>query len=369
MLTLRVVQAKFGDCLLVIFGDKNSPRYLLIDGGPGGVYRNFLRPELQKIKNSGGAIDLLVLSHVDGDHIVGLINLTEELKEQKADEEEPIINIKELWMNTFSDTIGKNNQITQAVQSLNSRVQNIQSTMPEADLAFKSINQGNILRRNTLLLDIPLNQIVEGEPMTYNALPNPIEMENVKITIIGPNQENLDQLRKEWEDWIRENEAKIMMADAETMTYLDKSVPNLSSLMFLLEADGKSILFTGDGRGDFILEGLEKADLLDEKGTIHVNVFKVPHHGSIRNASEDFFLKITADKYVISGDGHHGNPDLETLELIVTTAAKQKCKIQLVCTNKTEATQSLLEKFPVEAFNYEIVYLESGFNSLDLELI
>ena len=368
MLTLRVVQAKFGDCLILIFGDKNSPHYMLIDGGPGGVYRNFLRPELQKIKKTGGIIDLLVLSHIDGDHIVGLIDLTEELKEQQADEEEPIINIKEIWMNTFSDTIGKNNQITQAVQSLNSRAQNIQSIMPETDLAFKSINQGNILRRNALLLDIPLNQIMGGESITFNALPDPIEMENVKITIIGPNQENLEQLRKEWEKWIRENEAKIMMADTEIMAYLDKSVPNLSSLMFLLEADGKRMLFTGDGRGDFILEGLEKANLLNDDGTIYVDVFKVPHHGSIRNASEDFFLKVKADKYIISGDGHHGNPELETLELILKSAVEQKRKIQLICTNKTEATEKMEKRISAENRECQIFYLEKGTNCMDINL-
>lgn len=365
---MRVIQAKFGDCLIVIFGEKNNPKYMLIDGGPGGVYPNFLRPELKKIKNSGGVIDLLVLSHIDGDHIVGLINLTEELKEQQADEEEPIIDIKNLWMNTFSNTIGKNNQITQAVESLFSRVQNIQSTMPETDLAIKSINQGNILRRNSLLLDIPLNQIVEGEPITYNSLPRPIEIENAKITIIGPNQENLNQLREEWENWIRENEAKIMMGDAEILAYLDRSVPNLSSIMFLFEAEGKSILFTGDGRGDFILEGLEKLNLLNEEGTIHVDVFKVPHHGSIRNASEDFFLKVTADQYIISGDGHHGNPDLETLEHITESAAKQNRKIQLVCTNKTDATQKLEKKISAEKFDCQILYLEEGNNSIDIRL-
>lgn len=368
MLTLRVIQAKFGDCLIVIFGNKTNPTYMLIDGGPGGVYRNFLRSELQKIKSSGGIIDLLVLSHVDADHIVGLINLTEELKEQQADEKEPIIGIKELWMNTFSETIGKNNQITQAVESLYSRVQNIQSTMPETDLAFRSINQGNILRRNALLLDIPINRVVKGDSITYNALPEPIKLDHATITIIGPNQENMDQLKKEWEDWIRENETKIMMGDSEILAYLDQSVPNLSSIMFLLEAEGKSILFTGDGRGDFILEGLEKTNLLNPEGAFHVDVFKVPHHGSIRNASEDFFLKVTADKYVISGDGHHGNPEMETLELIVKSAVEQNRKIQLICTNKTESTENLEKRIAAENLNCQILYLKEGTNVIDIDL-
>jgi hypothetical protein len=35
----------------------------------------------------------------------------------------------------------------------------------------------------------------------------------------------------------------------------DRSIPNLSSIMILAEADeGKKILFTGDGRGDHLLQ-------------------------------------------------------------------------------------------------------------------
>jgi len=52
--------------------------------------------------------------------------------------------------------------------------------------------------------------------------------------------------------------------------YVDKSVPNLSSLVVLAKAGGKTMLLTGDARGDKILEGLElvgalkKGEALDE---------------------------------------------------------------------------------------------------------
>lgn len=368
MLTLRIVQAKFGDCLILIYGDKKKPKYMLIDGGPGGVYPDYLRPELKRIKEENGTIDLMVLSHIDGDHIVGLIDLTEELREQQADEIQPLIDIKSIWMNSFSNSIGKGNALTQAVQSLFSKIENVQSTMPQGDRAFQSINQGNTLRRNALLLNIPINEIVDGETISYNSVPDWVIMENIKIRIIGPNRENLDALKNEWEDWLRKNEGKIMMADAEILAYVDKSVPNLSSIMFLLEAGGKTILFTGDGRGDFILEGLEKTGLLDDKGQIHVDIFKVPHHGSIRDAREDFFLKVSADKYVISGDGRYGNPDFDTLKFIVDAAFANKKKIEIICTYETDSTKKLSKEYPREKYGYEIIYPKKGLNSLDIAL-
>ena len=41
-------------------------------------------------------------------------------------------------------------------------------------------------------------------------------------------------------------------------------------------------------------------------------MLKVPHHGSANNLETDFFERITADHYVFSGDGEHGNPERET---------------------------------------------------------
>ncbi len=368
MFTLKIIQAKYGDCLILKYNNEEEPKYILIDGGPGGVYREHLKQELIDISKDGGELELMVLSHVDGDHIVGLIDLTEELKEQQADEETPVIGIKGLWMNSFSDSIGKGNNLTNAVQGVFSRVQNIQSTMPEGNLAFLSIAQGYTLRRNALLLKIPLNEIMNQDLISYENMPEPVSMDNIKITIIGPNQKNLEKLREEWQEWVEKFEAKAMTTDRELLRQMDRSVPNLSSIMFLVEADGKSILFTGDGRGDFILEGLEQAQLLDDHGNIHLDVFKAPHHGSIRNASEDFFKRVTADKYVISANGRHHNPDFDTLKWIVQSAVGREAEVELICTNVTDSTEQLVADFPPSENNYQIIYLSEDAHSYNLEL-
>src|SRR5262249_41746751 len=98
--------------------------------------------------------------------------------------------------------------------------------------------------------------------------------------------------------------------------YVDKSVPNLSSLVLLAEVKGKRMLLTGDARGDRILEGLERAGLMEKGGKIEVELLKVPHHGSDNNIDEDFFERIIAKHYVFSGNGEHGNPERESLEML-----------------------------------------------------
>ena len=82
------------------------------------------------------------------------------------------------------------------------------------------------------------------------------------------------------------------------------------------DAGGKSILLTGDARGDKILEGLETIGALEPGKTMHVDVLKVPHHGSSNNLTRNFFERITADHYVFSGDGEHGNPEREAFEML-----------------------------------------------------
>jgi len=90
----------------------------------------------------------------------------------------------------------------------------------------------------------------------------------------------------------------------------------------LVEAGKKTMLVTGDARSDDIQQGLKMNKLLDKKGRLHVDLLKIPHHGSFRNADADFFENVTADHYIISADGLHKNPDKELLDLIVVAKLK-----------------------------------------------
>ena len=46
------------------------------------------------------------------------------------------------------------------------------------------------------------------------------------------------------------------------------------------------------------------------------DVVVVPHHGSANNMEPIFFKRVTADHYVFSGAGEHGNPERETVEML-----------------------------------------------------
>jgi hypothetical protein len=112
-------------------------------------------------------------------------------------------------------------------------------------------------------------------------------------------------------------------------SFVDKSVPNLSSIVVMVEAEGKRMLLTGDARGDKILEGLELVRLLEKGGNMHVDVLKVPHHGSDNNMAPVFFRRVMADHYVFSGNGEHGNPERATLEMLLDARGNANYEIHL----------------------------------------
>src|SRR5262245_38404612 len=108
MFGIRVVQAQFGDCFLLECGSAASPKHVLVDGGPPGTFDAHLEPELAAIAAAGGAIDLAMLSHVDNDHVVGLLDLVARLRADAAAGTAPLIGVAGLWHNSFARTLDPN---------------------------------------------------------------------------------------------------------------------------------------------------------------------------------------------------------------------------------------------------------------------
>jgi hypothetical protein len=181
-----------------------------------------------------------------------------------------------------------------------------------------SIEQGYRLRTDAEKLDFPRNPEFGGELIIATRGTKSIDVgRGLKMTVVGPMKPEVEALRQKHDEWLRTWKKK-GSAQESLAAYVDKSVPNLSSLVVLAEVEGKRILLTGDARGDKIIEGLQLAGLMgqDGSGSLHVDVLKVPHHGSSNNLEPGFFQRITADHYVFSGDGEYGNPERETFEML-----------------------------------------------------
>ncbi len=374
MLKLIVVQAEFGDCLLLQSSDGGNSISILIDGGPSQAYEKNLKPTLDTVLPSKN-LDLVILSHIDNDHVLGLLDLFEAIKKEKESGSSEVLKVSGLWHNSFSDLISSNSYNNKHVRTLFSSNQffafgndNEIAELP-AISALKGISEGRDLTKLAHNLNIPINSQFGGDPIVVGEEEYKIiELGNIKFHILGPTQKSLDSLKKIWADWERLHlQAEVTIHDFLAMESLDSSITNLSSVMFLMESEGKRLLFSGDGLGDNIIESLSKRELLDSQGRLHVDILKVPHHGSERNVSEQFFETVTADVYVISADGRYDNPSFLTLKWIIMSARKNNRNITILATNKTDNIKKAQQIYDPKKFQYKFVFLEPGAHFLKLD--
>jgi hypothetical protein len=321
LFALEVLRAEHGDCLLLTYGDE----VVLIDGGPSGVYDATLKPRLQQLMEERGRplwLRMIMVSHIDDDHIVGLADMFADARERQEERRGTAEwRAGELWFNAFGALTGAGAKAARSGVH-GAALQALVASAPgkESKAVAVGVASGIALQEDARYLQVELNKSVGGELVQSGGDGAKVEVvPGLTFTVVAPAAERVGNLRVKWEEWEREHPR----ADAEAAANLDRSVFNLSSIAVLAEAGERSMLLTGDARSDDILEGLEASGRLAADGPpLKVDVLKLPHHGSIRNVDERFFERVRARHYVISANGRDGNPDDETLDLICDAPRK-----------------------------------------------
>ena len=328
LLSLEALRAKHGDSLILYYGEVDKPRLIVIDGGPTGVFKDALLPRLQKLTAKFGkgdppdrklTIDMLMVSHIDDDHINGVLELSKFLKEEQNNAQP--FEVSTLWLNAFDDLIGNDaDELAKGLKGAPAEV--AQAGGPAANWKGKaqavvaSVGQGRELRDNAHGLNWRPNAGFDGFVTAPAAGGRKVPFGELTLTVICPLQPQLEALQKEWSKKLKAMKVAQPAEVASIAESIDSSVYNLSSIACLAELGGKRMLLTGDGLGTNIIEGLGAANLLDAEGKIKVDVLKLPHHGSDRNTKPPFFDTVKADHYVVSGDGKYHNPEPETFKRI-----------------------------------------------------
>ncbi|WP_454645838.1 MBL fold metallo-hydrolase [Bradyrhizobium liaoningense] len=360
---ITLLPSEKGDCLLV----ESDDVAILADGGMPGSYAAEVRPFLGRFAAAGGELDLVYVSHVDQDHIAGVLQLLEDMVQWRVHKHKVANNrpstkpkfdeppaVKRIWHNSFKALVPENageigtmlaaraNTLSSsgnpAAIKLAAAYSNIANSIPEAIKVSRRIAADQ--------LDIPLN----GEFNHLLAMVrgnNAIKLKlgsKLSIRVIGPFEKDLEILRDYWNAWLKdvknanavrslkewlENSRAGLPAGTLGLSIDDEigrrakvTEPNLASLMLLLEetkAGGgvTRAIMTGDGHHEDVLAGLEHHGLLADGKGLHVDLLKIQHHGSEHNLDRDFVKRITADHYVFCSNGEHENPDLRIIEVLL----------------------------------------------------
>lgn len=312
MFKIHMLPASFGDSFVIEYGTEGDIRYIMIDGGPYYQFdeiHSILKERLPAMKE----IELLVITHVDIDHIDGIIRL--------INHDPPLYAIKQVWFNNYDDlTYNGNEDLLGGVQ-------------------------GEFL--NVLVGKMGLNK--NGKPITIHRTANEVEIGGgMEIKIVNPTQNALNELVKKWDAHLEEkdlehDEREIWAAlngdqryeplpadllgddDKSIETWAkkrckeDTSVANRSSIAFIATYDGLSCLMAGDATSDSLKENLESLNLVDELIPLKVDAWKLSHHGS-KKSTQDYLMQIIQTKKVlVSSDGkRYRHPDKETIAKLLT---------------------------------------------------
>lgn len=362
---LHIYQSDKGDCMLL---ETRDSRFVLCDGGMRASMRDHVRADLAA-RTQGRPLDAAYISHIDQDHIAGILLLLEDELEwrifdhhrEQGDDEWPQPDfprpprIEGIWHNAFKDQVEKNvgaiekllaasipamfGSSVPALRLYAEQMQRVATSIPEA-LMVSRLASPEILK-------IPVNRIPGEEgPEQLMMVRDGQGSFNVgasKWTIVGPMREELENLRKGWNNWLNsaDGDKGVKRVRREILRRMERfgngaieaapfdlgswngipdfegvSAPNVASLMFLVQEGGKRVLLTGDSQQDIILKGLAETGLL-KNDSVHVDVLKVQHHGSENNMSPDFARQVSADHYVFCGNGEHGNPDHRVLDMVI----------------------------------------------------
>jgi len=341
---------------------------VLIDGGYVDTYKKFIKPKLLKLKEDKKELFHVIVTHIDNDHISGIIKFIEENKTNE------LIDVDFIWHNSFNQIKdiddglvfkGKpiseltiNYVIKEETDTTNKNISAVQGSTLASLLKKHNYNWNTQFKNNLVSTDSEI-EIISND---------------ITFKILSPNNDKLEELKKYWkkelykkgfssdENLIDFNEdafeyilslekekrrlakknvsssSSVSIEDlAEDDFIEDDTATNGSSIAFIIENKKHKFLFLADSHPSIIVQNL-KQFYKDEEFPVKFDLIKIAHHGSKSNTSPELLTLIDSEKYIFSTNGLiHNHPDNETIARIIS--------------RPSEFTRNLYFNYPLEILN------------------
>ena len=288
---VTVFPAGCGDCLLVEWDGPTGHHRLLVDGGMPSALDDGLGRYAAAQPTARLIVDIAVVTHIDLDHIGGAVDAL-----RKGLLESPNV-----WFNGL-DEIRSATRGPRQGDELSALIPPERRNLDVAGRTLLVPDDG----------PLPVLEIADG----------------ARCTLLGPTLERLVALEQAWGSGRRGGDQDPIddllhrlgddLERGATKSFgSDHSVPNGSSIAFLLEYGGTSLLLTGDAYAPDLQKSISR--LLDERNLsrLEVDLFKLAHHGSMNNVTPELLDLVDPGTILICTDGSRfGHPDHETIELL-----------------------------------------------------
>lgn len=241
------------DSFLIMLEHKERKINILLDGNRESIANaKVIFDEISKLDQ----LDYIIVTHIDNDHLGGIVKILEADDAQKK-----LIDTKIIY-----------NFVTEKNISFN-----------QAKRFEKIIKSRKIIKSYTDCYEA--DDFLFFLSIEARKICNDIGSKNkIFITFLGPTKENANKV---WENFDNGQEEK-----AELI--------NENSIVFMLEAEDKRAIFTGDSNWCQVERQIEK---IFDGEDYTVDLIKVPHHGADHNniGLEDFVKRHKCNKLLVTG--------------------------------------------------------------------
>jgi hypothetical protein len=310
MFTIEMLPARQGDALWLEYGDAARPRRALIDAGTPSTWSS-VRARIEALAPDDRHFELLVVSHIDSDHIGGVLPLLEDSRLG--------ITFGDIWFNGFR-------HLPNTLEPMGP---------VEGERLTSLLVEGG---RNW-------NQAFDGDAVVVPPGAAPPERTlagGLKLTVLSPRPAELARLRPVWEPLIREHGLDPAVAAAvpepppegleslgaasvddlaRPRTTPDSAEANGSSIVVLAEFEDRRALLCADGFPGVIRDSVDRL-LADEpaEARLELAAFKLPHHGSRANIDLELLRRVSAPIHLVSTDGTQTqHPNREAIARTIVT--------------------------------------------------
>lgn len=301
---VQFLKAGKGDSIWLSWEFEGESESMLVDTGTPGTYS-----EIKHLSSKFGKLSAIIVTHVDYDHVGGIIKMLDD----------PSCPIKDefiLYVNSASMILKK---------------------APGEKVDYKhGIQLDTILKEKNFLCK-PL-YIVNRQPSEHN-------FKGLKIILLSPTEALVDEFLKRsnaveiQESYLSENSSvneKVSRKDLgdnvkisdlfdipESYHNPEEDLINSCSIAFIAEHDDKKWLMLGDANPKIIEEQLFALGI-SEENKLKVDFVKLAHHGCHFNTSSKLLKMIDCSKYVIStnGSGPYYHPDKQTIAKLIQYASR-----------------------------------------------
>lgn len=289
-MNISLLPASYGDC---IFISKNGYN-ILIDGGIAQTYQDFhdrrnpdksLKQLIEELQRNEQHIDLLIVTHVDEDHVGGI-------KEWFECDYPDEVFVREIWMNddVMLDDVSK-----------------LQHSPAKAGYLLDMWRQKGRVYCNNIIQGI----VCDRGPFHIKVLAPLPKYRNCIAKKISFSLQHTGTVKET--DAMSIKELAEQKWDSNGITNENRA----SIALELSTEDGDKALLLGDAHIEDIMMGLDHF-YPNQSAPLRYDFIKLSHHGSKNNFNPTFLKLVEANEYLVSTNGDRfGHPDKEVIAQII----------------------------------------------------